>query len=107
MISLPSSLDEGRRKMVRRVGDVLLRSQSRRSVPAITTMLAAHSAARSLAIAITQHRGRHDMRTWQIGRRKRMKHLIEHGCLAVKAHIGASIDRYLWRAHLDGKKALN
>jgi len=47
------------------------------------------------------------MRTWQIGRRKRMKHLIEHGCLAVKAHIGASIDRYLWRAHLDGKKALN
>ena len=32
-------------------------------------------------------RARHDMRTWQVERRKRTQHLIELGGIVVKAHI--------------------
>src|SRR3954468_6883708 len=33
-------------------------------------------------------RARHDMRTWQVDRRKRTRHLIELGGLVVKARVG-------------------
>ena len=54
-------------------------------------------------------RARHDMRTWQVERRKRTRHLIELGGLVVKAGIvdltgdDRAID--LRRAALDGRQA--
>ncbi len=50
-------------------------------------------------------RARHDMRTWQVERRKRTQHLIELGGLVVKAGIANLTGDDLRRSALDGRQA--
>ena len=54
-------------------------------------------------------RARHDMRAWQVERRKRTRHLIELGGLVVKAELvnltGDDPRYHLRRAALDGRQA--
>jgi hypothetical protein len=60
------------------------RGEMHRQLSATLAALARNRAARNRQQAA---RARHDMRTWQVERRKRTRHLIELGGLVVKARI--------------------
>ena len=55
--------------------------------PRLTATLAALNSNRAACNRHQVARARHDMRTWQVERRKRTRHLIELGGLIVKAGI--------------------
>ncbi|WP_420731387.1 conjugal transfer protein TraD [Hwanghaeella sp. 1Z406] len=53
----------------------------------LTATLAALKRNRAARNRHQAQRARHDMRTWQVERRRRTRHLIELGCLVIKAGI--------------------
>src|SRR6202035_412386 len=56
--------------------------------PRLTATLAALNSNRAACNRHQVARARHDMRAWQVERRKRTRHLIELGGLVVKARVG-------------------
>ena len=74
----------------RRGADAALRSFEAGRGDLLRNLIATLAALKRNRLARNRHqatRARHDMRTWQVERRKRTRHLIELGGLVVKAGI--------------------
>jgi hypothetical protein len=87
LIVLTETKDAGKREAWARRGAAFFQSRARRTAPAAerhTGALGRNRAARNRQQAA---KARHDMRAWQVERRKRTRHLIELGGLVVKARV--------------------
>jgi len=87
LIVLTETKDAGKREAWARRGAAFFQSRARRTAPAADATLAALGRNRAARNRQQAARARHDMRTWQVERRKRTRHLIELGGLVVKARI--------------------
>ena len=86
LIVLAATKDTAMKEAWAKRGAAFFQSRARRTAPATERDTAAFGRNRRLA-TVNNQKARRDVRTWQVERRKRTRHLIELGGLVVKARV--------------------
>lgn len=87
LVAITETKDSAKREAWAKRGVMFFESRSRRTGSELSATLAALQRNRAARNRRQAEQARNDMRTWQVERRRRTRHLIELGGLVVKAGI--------------------